>query len=116
MWDIEGVIDAFLDGLSSGTFPMPMLLKLRAIHPLENLMKTTRLTPQKRTCDKAWHAMGQTLHYSHRPALLQVPQPLLSHSAGCSVPYTLNWLWVEGDAQSWRKGDEIGRDEKLVVI
>lgn len=43
--DVEGVIDAFLDVLSSGTFPMPMLLQLRAIRPLENLMKTTRLAP-----------------------------------------------------------------------
>lgn len=43
--DVEGVIDAFLDVLSSGTFPMPMLLQLRAIRPLENLMKTIRLAP-----------------------------------------------------------------------
>lgn len=44
-WDIEGVIDAFLDVLFSRTVLTPVLLKLRAIYPLENLTKTTRLTP-----------------------------------------------------------------------
>lgn len=32
-WDIEGVIDAFLDVLSGGVFLMPVIPKLLAIHP-----------------------------------------------------------------------------------
>lgn len=102
-------MDAFLNVLSSGSFSPPVLLKLQALHPLENILDSLPRNAQASKRGTPWPDLAL------QPPLDLYPSGLaaLIPPSADSVPGSCRRALGGGEAGSWIKADDAGCGEKL---